>query len=197
MRHRLPTLLTAAALLLALLAGAFPARAEEAPPGQPAAPGAPQGAAESEAERRLLPLGRTAPDFTLPLLGGGEVTLDTLLKLGKAVLVGFWAIDEKRGGADMEKLQKLHRELEGKGLTVITVNPADPADDIAEFLEEKELQLQVAVDGKETNRAVTGVFRARTLPTFYLLDPSGKVLWRSIGLKEPSLREALAKAGVK
>ncbi|MFN3648593.1 MAG: peroxiredoxin family protein [Armatimonadota bacterium] len=152
---------------------------------------------QSEAEKNLLPLGQVAPDFTLPLVGGGEVTLADLLKFGKATLVGFWGIDAEAGGEAILKAQKVHEELSQKGLSTITVNPRDRARDIEKFIKSSNLHIQVAIDGKETNSAVTSVFKARTLPTFYLLDPSGKVLWRSIGFKEPGLRAALEKAGVK
>lgn len=154
-------------------------------------------AAQGAAEKRLLEVGRVAPDFTLPLVSGGEVGLANVLKFGKAVLIGFWAIKPESGGTDMPRLQKLQDEFESKGLSTIAINPVDSAAEVRRFAEETKLQFQVAVDGKETNRAVTNVYRARTLPAYYLLDTSGKVLWRGIGLKEPALREALAKAGVK
>jgi peroxiredoxin len=153
---------------------------------------------DAEAEKKLLEVGKVAPDFTLPLVGGGEVTLSNVLKFGKGALVGFWGTDEAAGGPDLEKLQKLHNELESKGLNTILINPADEARDIKDFLKENKIDLlQMAIDGKETNRAVTGVWKARKLPTYYLVDTSAKVLYRSIGLKEAPLREALEKAGIK
>lgn len=166
-------------------------------PGFAADPAPEQPKSESSAETRLLEIGKLAPDFTLPLANGGEVTLGNLLKFGKAVLVGFWAIKPESGGSDMAKLQKLHEQLESKGLSTVAINPVDEAPAVSKFIEAGGLQFLVALDGKETNRAVTGRYRARTLPVFYLLDPEGKVLWRSAGLKETTLREALDKAGVR
>jgi hypothetical protein len=69
--------------------------------------------------------------------------------------------------------------------------------DVKDFMKDNKIELQMAIDGKETNRAVTGVYKARKLPTYYLIDPNSKVLWRAIGLKEAPLREALEKAGIK
>jgi len=188
-----------AAVIPLLLSGMTVRAAEPAEP-KPNPDAAKADAAKEEmakAEARLLEVGKTAPDFTLPLSGGGEVGLANLLKFGKAVLVAFWEIKPENGGADMAKLQKLHAELESKGLQTVAINPADEGPEVARFVQEAKVQFQVAIDGKETNRAVTNVFRARVRPTYYLLDPDGKVLWRSIGLKEAPLREALAKAGVK
>lgn len=160
-------------------------------------PGAvPASAQDSEEEKKLLKVGQVAPDFTLPLVTGGEVTLGNLLKFGKAVLVGFWGIEEEDGGAELAMVQKLHNAMQAKGLTTITINPVDPAGDVRDHLKEEKIEIQVAIDGKETNRAVTNVYKAKKLPTYYLLDPDAKVLWRSIGFKEAGLREALVKAGV-
>jgi peroxiredoxin len=184
-------------LALLVLAGSTVlsgARADEAPSAQSAE----QSEKEKKAEQRLLPVGQVAPDFTLPLVTGGETTLANLLKFGKAVFVGFWGIEPENGGELMAKLQKLHDKLEGKGLSTIVINPVDEATEVKKFVEAGNLQFLVAIDGKETNRAVTGVYRARNmLPVFYLLDPDGKVLWRSIRLNEETLMPVLEKAGVK
>jgi peroxiredoxin len=150
-----------------------------------------------EAEAKLLPVGQVAPDFTLPLATGGEVTLANLLKFGKVVLVGFWTMEPEAGGEALPKLQKLHEKWESKGLSTICINPEDKADKVKRFVEAQKLQFMVGIDGKETNSAVTGVYRAELLPVFYLLDPAGKVLWRAIGLDEKSLTSALEKAGLK
>jgi peroxiredoxin len=151
-----------------------------------------------EAEAKLLPLGQVAPDFTLPLATGGEVTLANLLKFGKAVLVGFWTMEPEAGGEALPKLQKLHEKWESKGLSTICINPEDKADKVKRFVEAEKLHFMVAIDGKETNSAVTDVYRAaEMLPVFYLLNTEGKVLWRAIGLDEKSLTGALEKAGLK
>jgi peroxiredoxin len=148
-------------------------------------------------EAKLLEIGKVAPDFTLPLIGGGEVTLGQVLKFQKAVIVGFFSTEAERGGEALPKLQKLHAQLEEKGLATIAVNPVEEKREIEDFVKAEKLTFQVAIDGQETNRAVTHVYHARSLPTFYVLDPAGKVLYRSVGLKEEPLRDALAKAGLK
>jgi peroxiredoxin len=189
-----------AVLVAAVLLGGWilPARAlEDTPAPKEKEPSPEQEKREKEAEARLLEIGKVAPDFTLPLLGGGEVALANLQKFGKAVLVVFWSAKPERGGSTMPKLQKLHEQFEAKGLSTVAINPAEDAGDVTKFVEAGKLTVPVALDGKETNRAVTGVYRARNLPTLYLLDPDGKVLWRAVRLKEEPLREALAKAGVK
>lgn len=193
MKTRMAMLATAAALLLTGMPLAVLAQGAEAQ----AQPAGQAQADTAEAEKKLLEIGQIAPDFTLPLVTGGEVTLSTLRKFGKAVLVGFWGIETENGGADLVKMQKLHDELESKGLTTVMINPVEDLPTTKKFVDRKKVQLQVCIDGKETNRACTNTWKAKTLPTYYLLDPEGKVLYRSVTLKEPALREAIAKAGVK
>lgn len=194
MNKRMWTILAASSLLLAGVQGARLAAAQDNPP---ATQDAEAEKKRLEAESKLLEVGKVAPDFTLPLIGGGDVTLGNLLKFNKAVIVVFWGVEAENGGPDLPKLQKVHQELEAKGVTTVAVNPVEDAPEVGRFARRRMLGFQVCVDGKETNRAVTHVYKAKTLPTYYLLDPAGKVLWRGIGYQEPALREALAKAGVK
>jgi outer membrane lipoprotein-sorting protein len=54
----------------------------------------PEGATEfnpnTPTEASLLPVGKEAPNFTLPTPTGGQITLTNVLKEKKAVLVNFW-----------------------------------------------------------------------------------------------------------
>lgn len=183
MKTRLLTL-AAAALLVAGPALTHRAFAQEKP-------------AETDAEKKLLEVGKVAPDFTLPLINGGDITLGNVLPFQKAVIVTFFSLEPERGGTAISKLQQIHKELHEKGLATIAINPVEPKDEVQDFAKNEKLDLQICIDGKETNRAVTSVYKARTLPTLYVLDPKGKVLYRSIGLKEAPLRAALTAAGVK
>lgn len=194
MKNRIAMLWTAAALLMIATPFAALAQAGDAVQAQPTAEAQ---AAIEEAEKKLLGVGQIAPDFTLPLVTGGEITLSTLRKFGKAVLVGFWGVETENGGSDLVKIQKLHDEMESKGLSTVMINPVEDLPTAKKFVDRKKVQVQVCIDGKETNRACTNTWKAKTLPTYYLIDPDGKVLYRSVTLKEPALRDAIAKAGIK
>jgi len=178
--------------MAALLAGAptnLQAQEKE-PPAEPTE-------AEKRAEARLHELGKVTPDFTLPLVGGGEVTLFNLLKGSKAVMVVFWGIEPQYGGDAIPKLYKLHRKLEERGLSTVVINPQDSLPEVKEFMEAQKIDFLVAIDGKETNRAVTGVYRARSLPAYYLLDRDSKVVWKGVVYREAPIVAALEKLGVK
>lgn len=154
--------------------------------------------AEEDEERRLLDVGKVAPDFSLPQVGGGELSLANTLKTSKWVLVSFWSAKSEASKAECKTLQKLFDDSSDKGLDIIAVNPVEPAPAVQKFMAENQFSFKVAIDGQETNHAVTGVYHAMgRYPTTYLLDPGGKILWRATGHDEAALKEALTKAGLK
>jgi len=65
-------------------------------------------------------VGFAAPDFTLELLGGGQVTLSELR--GKAVVVNLWASWCPPCRAEMPALQSFYEENRARGLEVVAVN---------------------------------------------------------------------------
>ena len=68
-----------------------------------------------------LPIGTPAPDFTLESSLGGTITLSELAAESKAVLMIFWGYSCAGCRVEMPHAEKLHRELNDKGLTVLTV----------------------------------------------------------------------------
>ncbi len=173
-------------------------RPPEARKPAPAAVAAPRLLAEAEEEKELLPIGKEAPDFSLPLAGGGEVSLANTLKVSKLVVVVFWSAKSADSRTLFKTLQKLYDDYQDKGFDIIAVDPADLAPAVQKYMSDGQFTFKAAVDGKETNHAVAGVFHVHgRYPTTYLLDPSGKVLWRATGLEDAGLKAALAKAGLK
>jgi len=62
-----------------------------AKPYQPTTAGAGSGDSADEASS-LLPVGRAAPDFTLPQYGGGKVSLAAVARSHRATLLNFWSL---------------------------------------------------------------------------------------------------------
>ena len=154
--------------------------------------------AEDDEERRLLPVGKVAPDFSLPQVGGGELSLANTLKTSKWVLVSFWSAKSEPSKTALKTLQKLFDDYGDKGLDILAVNPAETAPAVQKFLSDNQYSFKAAIDGNETNHAITGAYHAyNRYPTTYLLDSGGKILWRATGFDEAELKGALTKAGLK
>ena len=81
---------------------------------------------------------------------------------------------------------------------MIAVNSGDPRNTILKYAKEGGFTFTIGMDnagGKEYG--VVKKYGVSAFPTNYLLDSTGKVIWRSVGFDENGLRDALARLGVK
>src|SRR4030067_943063 len=90
--------------------------------------------------------GFAAPDFTLDLLGGGEVTLSDLR--GKPVVVNLWASWCLPCRAEMPAIERVYRDYQDLGLVVLGVNTTnqDSEADAAAFVRQNGLTLPIPLD---------------------------------------------------
>jgi len=116
--------------------------------------------------------GFSAPDFTLDLLDGGQVTLSDLR--GKAVLINFWATWCPPCRAEMPAIEAVYRSHKDLGLEVLAVNTTNQDDQAAAaaFVEELELTFPVPLD---RTGAVSASYNLRGLPSTYFIDRQGVI----------------------
>ena len=116
--------------------------------------------------------GFSAPDFTLDLLDGGQVTLSDLR--GKAVLINFWATWCPPCRAEMPAIERVYRSHKDLGLEVLAVNTTNQDDQAAAaaFVEELELTFPVPLD---RTGAVSASYNLRGLPSTYFIDRQGVI----------------------
>jgi len=116
--------------------------------------------------------GFSAPDFTLDLLDGGQVTLSDLR--GKAVLINFWATWCPPCRAEMPAIEAVYRSHKDLGLEVLAVNTTNQDDQAAAaaFVEELELTFPVPLD---RTGAVSASYNLRGLPSTYFIDRHGVI----------------------
>ena len=111
-----------------------------------------------------------APDFSLGLLDGGEVTLSELR--GKPVVINVWASWCPPCRAEMPALEKSYRIYKEMGVVIIGVNTTyqDSEKDAAAFVQEFGLTFPIALDqdgATSKNYLITG------LPTTFFIDSQG------------------------
>jgi thiol-disulfide isomerase/thioredoxin len=145
--------------------------------------------------RRLV--GRQAPEFRVPLLSGPETSVAAALEGKKALLINFWFLRCGPCRAELPKLQKLYDELKDQGLTILAINSDDDRQAIARYAAASGWTFPIALGSKERqNRNIPAIFFVELFPTNYLLDRSGKVVYRRTGWDEAGLRTALHALGV-
>jgi thiol-disulfide isomerase/thioredoxin len=76
--------------------------------------------------------GYSPPDFTLPTLDGGSITLSDLK--GKVVLINFWTTWCPPCREEMPSLEKLYRHFKHEKFTLLAVDDQDVCQGVQSFL---------------------------------------------------------------
>ncbi len=122
--------------------------------------------------------GFSAPDFTLDLLGDGQLTLSDLR--GKAVMVNLWASWCPPCRAEMPAIEKVYQAFQAQGLVVLGVNTTfqDSESDVAAFVEEFGLTFPILLDHEG---GVSRRYQMRGLPSTFFIDRQGIIRTVVIG----------------
>jgi len=122
-----------------------------------------------------------APDFTLPTLTGGNVTLSDLQ--GTPIVLNFWSISCSYCRQQLPYLENVAQQAEGQ-VKVIAVNMVDNAASVQDFFGDYEPTMIVALDGNgEVFVDYCQNFdNSRTfIPFTLLIDGEGMVQYKRIG----------------
>jgi peroxiredoxin len=135
-----------------------------------------------------LELGREAPGFRLPTLGGGEAELSSWR--GRVVVLNFWATWCPPCVAEMPSLERLHRALGPEGLAVVTVSTDEDEEAVEAFVRRHGLTLPVLLD--PAGRVAAQAYRVSSYPQSFVLDRHGVLLGHYEGPVEWDTPEARA-----
>jgi thiol-disulfide isomerase/thioredoxin len=120
-----------------------------------------------------------APRFTVAMLDGTPVTLDSLK--GRVVVMDFWGTWCGPCLAEMPAIQKVHRTFASNSNVVfLAVNAGwhgDSADTVRSFVERRHLDVPVALDPDGATRQL----KVDALPTLVLIDRQGRIRLEEAG----------------
>jgi peroxiredoxin len=118
-----------------------------------------------------------APDFSLPLLDGGEsVSLQDYR--GQVVYLTFWASWCLPCRQEMPYLAQLLERHQGEGFEVLAINVDQEVELARAFVEEYGITFPVLYDPE---RSVAPTYRVPGYPTHFVIDRGGKIRYTSIG----------------
>lgn len=170
-----------------LIAGALLLFAPGHPSAQKNSAAAPSSGAASDRDLptvRLLRNPDAAPEFVVRDVEGK--TLSPADFRGKVVLLTFWATwcgPCRAEVADLIALQQRYKDrLQIIGLSV----DEGPAAEVQSFVQRRKINYRVAIAPEELQDKFGGV---QGLPTVFLLDTSGRIVQKHVGLRNPELYE--------
>jgi peroxiredoxin len=124
--------------------------------------------------------GQHAPDFTLPALKGGNVSLSSLK--GKVVLIDFWAQWCEPCKKELPQLDRIAKDYAGKGVAVIAVNIDKQRANAERMVKQLGLSLDVLLDPAGS---VAGSYDLPKMPTSFVVDKKGIVRYVNEGFEGP------------
>ncbi len=134
--------------------------------------------------------GFLAPDFSLELLGGGEVVLSE--QKGKGVIINLWASWCPPCRAEMPAIQSVYEANRDRGLEVLAVNTTyqDSEQAAADFVAEYGLTFPIPLD---RTGAVARQYQLRALPSTFFVDREGVIRKVIIGgpMSEATIQTAV------
>ncbi|MEQ1715028.1 MAG: TlpA disulfide reductase family protein [Hyphomicrobium sp.] len=115
--------------------------------------------------------GSAAPNCKLSLIDGKASTSLSQLP-GKVLYVDFWASWCVPCAASFPFMNKLDKELSGKGLQVVAINLDEKPDDAKKFLAKHPVRFSIAVKANETCAKEFGV---QGMPSSFIVDRKGVI----------------------
>jgi peroxiredoxin len=129
----------------------------------------------------MLPLGVKAPDFSLPDVGGKQVSLADFAE-APALLVIFMCNHCPYVKHVAASLAALAKDYQQRGVAVVGINSNDadsfPEDSPAKMAEEVKLRGYTFPYLYDETQAVAKAYRAACTPDFYVFDRGRKLVYR-------------------
>ena len=132
---------------------------------------------EDLVSRKATEPGLEAPQFTLKDREGNSVALSSLR--GQLVLIDFWASWCKPCRASMPGLKDLYKKYHDKGFEILGVSIDSDADHWKQAIAEDQTPWIHVIDesrGKNRSTLAADLYGVRAVPTFFLIDPDGKII---------------------
>ena len=117
-----------------------------------------------------------APDFTLPLLDGGQLRLSSYQ--GKVVLLDFWATWCVPCREETPHFVELQKKYGDQGLQIIGVSMDDSPDPVHPFYKQFHINYPIVMGTADVGSAYGGVLG---LPIAFLIDRQGRIYSKHMG----------------
>ena len=132
---------------------------------------------------------QTAPQFSFSSLEGKTVAMKDLAN--KVVVVDFWATWCPPCREEIPHLNRLYAELKGKGFEIVGISMDHEGTDVVkEFARELRIEYPIVMGDEKDAEAFGGIMG---LPTTFIIDRSGNIVKKYVGLPPAGDMERLVK----
>jgi peroxiredoxin len=129
-----------------------------------------------------------APDFSIEDVDGAVHTLSAYR--GKVVILNFWATWCPPCREEMPSMERAWQKLRHENIVMLAVNVGEDEDSVFEFTANYPVEFPLLLDREST---VIRDWPVRGLPTTFVIDPQGKIVYRAIGGRDWSAPGVLQK----
>jgi peroxiredoxin len=116
-------------------------------------------------------VGKTAADFTAPLMEGGEISLKSLR--GKVVLLDFWSVNCPPCVEEIPNLTKIYNTNKESGFEILSINFDKEEDRVRNFLKQNPMPWIKIFSAKGWSDPVGILYKISWIPSLWLIDRDG------------------------
>lgn len=130
-----------------------------------------------------------APAFEMPDMDGKKHTLQDFA--GKVVVLNFWATWCPPCREEMPSMERARQALKDDPVELVAVNVGEDVDTIFTFTADYPVEFLILLD---QDAKVIEDYPVTGLPTTYVIDPQGRIVYRAVGSREwddPAILQAL------
>lgn len=123
-----------------------------------------------------MPPGVAAPEFTLQDHDGNTHKLSDYK--GKVIVVNFWATWCPPCREEMPAMQRAWEVIQNENMMMLAIDVGEDEDTVFEFTANYPVDFPLLMD---RDSSVTRDWSVSGLPTTYIVDPEGNIVYRAIG----------------
>ena len=177
------------ALLIVVVAAIFFLPIGETTPAEEPAAQTEQSQEDEIASTTLVKEGMQAPDFTVTMFDGSELTLSKLK--GKVVLVNFWATWCPPCREELTRVQSdLIDRFADRAFVFLPISRGEEQATVADFRTKMNYTFPMGLD---TERTIYDQYASNYIPRNFLIDQEGKVVMATVGYEPEEFESLIAK----
>jgi peroxiredoxin len=143
---------------------------------------------EEIAKTTLVKVGEAAPDFTVAMFDGSEVTLSKLK--GKVVLVNFWATWCPPCREELTHVEKeIIKAFEGQEFVFLPISRGEKRETVEKFRKKMGYSFPMGLD---PDQSIFNKFASNYIPRNFLIGKDGKIAFISVGFDEAEFQALIA-----